>query len=129
MKKLFYVKCILLIIALSSFSTTGSHSSFSKVSSRKFSCSMASRLTATKNYSQISFNWSGALGSTFSCGGYYNYIDPIYGNRTTSFTGGYVSTNNYTINVDPSASSVTFRVTTICPDGSTNTSNPASFTF
>lgn len=129
MKKLIYVTCLLLITALSSFSTTGNHSSFPKLSASKFSCAVATNLMATKNYSQMTITWSGAPGSSYSCGGYYNYIDPIYGNRTTSFTGGYVSANSYTINVDPSAYSVTFRVTTICPDGSTNTSAPASFSF
>lgn len=89
---------------------------------------MATALTATKSYSQISFNWKGAPGSTFSCGGYYNYTDAL-GNRMASFTRSYVSTNNYTINVPPSTYSVTFRVTTVCPDGTTNTSGPASYTF
>lgn len=93
MKKLFYVTCLSLMTVLLSFSTTGHHSSFSKVSSKKFSCAVATSLRATKNYSQISFNWTGAPGSTYSCGGYYNYIDQ-YGNRAANFTGSYVSINN-----------------------------------
>lgn len=69
MKKLFYAKCILLIIALSSFSVTGSHSSFSKASAKKFgSCAPAGALYAEKNSTLITLRWKGSV-SQYSCGG------------------------------------------------------------
>lgn len=128
MKNVFYVACLLILTSLSSFTMKSHHSSSKKVSTKKFSCAVATNLLATKNYSQITFTWSGSQNSSYSCGGYYNYTD-VNGNKSTNFTGSSVSTNAYTINVPTSTYSVTFRVTTLCADGSTNTSSPASFSF
>jgi hypothetical protein len=128
MKKLFYVKCLLLIIVLSIFSATGSHSSSLKASSKKFgSCSAAYNLYASKNYTSITLTWRGSV-PNYSYGGYYNYKDVNGYSRSQNFgasTGG----TQVTISVPSSTYSITFKVNTICSDGTTTESAPGSFYF
>lgn len=104
MKKLFYVTSLLLITALSSFSTTAYHLSSSKLSPKKFSCAVPTTLGAQKDGTLITLTWSaGSSGTSFSYGGYYN--DPAF----VSFSGT-TYTNTVIIYVPSSTVSITFRV-------------------
>lgn len=113
---------------MSSFSATGSHSSSLKASSQKFgSCSAAYNLYASKNITSITLTWKGYV-SNYSYGGYYNYKDGNGYTRSQSF-GAPAGGTQVTISVPSSTYSITFRVTSICSDGTTTESAPASFYF
>lgn len=129
MKKLFYVICLLVITALSSFSTTGYHSSFSKISEKKFgSCPTANGLLAQKNFGTVKLTWSGS-GASYNYGGYYNYRTSDGGYGSANFSGS--TAGNYAnITVPSTTYSLTYQVSTVCTDGSiTGSAGPASFNF
>lgn len=82
-------------------------------------------LTAAKNYNHLQLNWNTVSGvTTFAYGGYYNYYDN-YGNPTSGNFGSTTGGTQITITIPPSTYSVTFRVTSNCPDGSTSESSPS----
>ncbi len=124
MKKLIYLTCLLLVTALSSFSTTGNHS-FSKLSANKFgTCGAPTNLIATVNGSQLTLKWISVPGvSTFSYGGYYNRT----GTPSVVNFGGTTSGTQITITIQSGFLSGTFRVTSQCSDGTTSESLPKTF--
>lgn len=87
------------------------------------SCNSAYSFIAQKNYNQLQLNWQGYV-STYAYGGYYNYYDG-YGNPTSANFSGSTGGTQITITIPPSTYSVTFRVTSNCPDGSTTESSPS----
>lgn len=130
MKKLLSVTCLLLLTALSSFSTTRHHSFFSSPSAKKFSCPAATLLTASKNVTVITLAWSSTApaGASFTPGGTYNYI--VSGSpQNVPFHAGPTTSHSATISVPSNTYSLTYQVTTTCLDGTTSTSSAATFNF
>jgi hypothetical protein len=105
------------------FSKTILHSSFTAFETASCgSCNAATSLTAVKNGNQIQLNWIGDPSvNTFSYGGYYNYNTAPYTGTFSGTIGG----NQKTITVPYDTYSITYRVTSDCPDGSTTESLPS----
>jgi hypothetical protein len=92
-------------------------------------CSATSNLKAQKNYDQLQLNWDPVYSvSTYQYGGYYNYYD-TYGNQKSGNFGSTTGGTQITITIPPSTYSLTYRVVSNCPDGSTTESLAASFNF
>lgn len=129
MKNFLFVTCLLFITA-SPFSKTDTPSSFKKLHTAECgSCTPAYNLAAQKNNNQLQLNWNrDPTVTSFDYGGYYNYYDN-YGNPTSSSFGATTGGTQITITIPYSTYSVTYRVTSNCPDGSTTASSPYSIHF
>lgn len=115
------------IIFLFSFSSKNAFNTSIKSVTKLGTCATPYNLSAVKNGSSVTLNWSGDP-ITHGYGGYYSYYDQ-YGQPCSQNFGGSTNTWPTSISVPSSTYRITFTVTAYCTDGTYSTSSPVTVNF